>query len=671
MTSTEIKKLNAYPEWNTLPTYIQVMNYIQSINEDEEPEYPPNLNYNQKKRYKEKFSKDFIVEPYKNEPTIFYQPYIQENQQNQRIKIPVARPNQHLQILSQIYNDDKLGLGIGLDQFYYQVCSQYIGIKRIEARTFLRKQGNYQISRPIKKAINQPILSKTPNEIWGMDITYMTYLQVVTKKNEEGIREPREIDPITSGVTNVANKLTKNLNQFNQDGTEGYILTIVDFFSKKVWARALTQNNAEQVLTAFKSVCNETRPPTYCHILITDNGGEFVNENMKDFCKEKKIIHKLAKSYTPTTNGLTERMNREIRKKIKAGFIRNNNLEWFSHLQTYCDNINNQRQSTTGYKPIELWKAGYKPVRKATLPNPDLKPNDFSNDKQLRQRIEARIVNKASAILKNQKIKKLQIGDKVRIKLTAIDSKHRKRNKDKMEKKKNVITYSPKVYEISRLVNDKETPNNIYQSNDPFKRLKYYLKYQDNGEWKELGTQKGNRFQPISFFRSDLWYVPTNYIEPNVTTKKRADIINFFTPYPAINQEQLDEEERLRQEEERQRIQQLNMEREEQQRLRHIEQERQREQREQLRLRREELQKMREEEAEQVRQQKLQRQMERQQQDEEEEEKRKQRQEEIRQKELKQERKRRLKQLEEERKNQQYEKITRTGRTAKPNSRYL
>ena len=35
---------------------------------------------------------------------------------------------------------------------------------------------------------------------------------------------------------------------------------------------------------------------------------------------------------------MTERMNREIRKKIKAGFIQNNNLEWFSKLQTI--NIN-------------------------------------------------------------------------------------------------------------------------------------------------------------------------------------------------------------------------------------------------------------------------------------------------------------------------------------------
>jgi transposase InsO family protein len=144
--------------------------------------------------------------------------------------------------------------------------------------------------------------------------------------------------------------------------------------------------------------------------LITDNGKEFTNNDLNQFCKDHKIIHRVAQSYKPTTNGLTERMNREIRKKIKAGFIRNNNLEWFSHLQTYCDNINNQRQSTTGYKPIELWKPLYKPVRRTRLPNPDDKPNDFSNDKELRQRIESRILNKSTAILKTQRIKKLQVG---------------------------------------------------------------------------------------------------------------------------------------------------------------------------------------------------------------------------------------------------------------------
>ena len=54
-----------------------------------------------------------------------------------------------------------------------------------------------------------------------MDTTYMSYLQVKTKKNDDGIREPREINPETGGVENVENKLTKNLNQFNDDGTKG------------------------------------------------------------------------------------------------------------------------------------------------------------------------------------------------------------------------------------------------------------------------------------------------------------------------------------------------------------------------------------------------------------------------------------------------------------------
>jgi hypothetical protein len=35
----------------------------------------------------------------------------------------------------------------------------------------------------------------------------------------------------------------------------------------------------------------------------------------------------------------------------------------------------------------------------------------------------------------------------VRVKLTAIGSKYRQRNKDGMDKKKTATTYSPKIYE--------------------------------------------------------------------------------------------------------------------------------------------------------------------------------------------------------------------------------
>ena len=67
--------------------------------------------------------------------------------------------------------------------------------------------------------------------------------------------------------------------------------------------------------------------------------------------------------------------------------------------------------------------------------------------------------------------------------------------------------------------------------------MKYYLKYQDaDGEWKEMGTEKDNHYQPTPFFRSDLWVVPDNNVRTTVKTKKRADIINFLKSYLSINQ---------------------------------------------------------------------------------------------------------------------------------------
>ena len=149
---------------------------------------------------------------------------------------------------------------------------------------------------------------------------------------------------------------------------------------------------------------------------------------------------------------------------------------------------------------------------------------------------------------------------------------------------------------------------NKYQSNNPYKRLKDYLKYKDSdGEWKEVGTVQRGHFQPTSFFRSDLWIVPNGNIRPTVKTKHRADIINFLKPYPSINQERLDEEERQRQAEERQRQEQLRLQREERRRQREQEEE-ERRQRQLERQERQRLEQLRQERLEQLRQERLEKQ---------------------------------------------------------------
>ena len=47
-----------------------------------------------------------------------------------RLKLLVTYPDEHENILKEVYNDPKLGLGTGIQQFYYQVCMKYLGITR-------------------------------------------------------------------------------------------------------------------------------------------------------------------------------------------------------------------------------------------------------------------------------------------------------------------------------------------------------------------------------------------------------------------------------------------------------------------------------------------------------------------------------------------------------------
>jgi transposase InsO family protein len=49
---------------------------------------------------------------------------------------------------------------------------------------------------------------------------------------------------------------------------------------------------------------------------------------MTDFCNNNNIQQILSSSHHPSTNGKVERNYREIRKKIKTGYIRQNSNTW-------------------------------------------------------------------------------------------------------------------------------------------------------------------------------------------------------------------------------------------------------------------------------------------------------------------------------------------------------
>ena len=93
----------------------------------------------------------------------------------------------------------------------------------------------------------------------------------------------------------------------------GYILSITDIytrFSKLYFLEKISSNN---VLEKIKTWFNKFTKPKY---IISDNGKQFRNKKMKDFLKTNKMEQILVPEYTPSANGISERINKIITEML-------------------------------------------------------------------------------------------------------------------------------------------------------------------------------------------------------------------------------------------------------------------------------------------------------------------------------------------------------------------
>ena len=140
------------------------------------------------KRFIEKY-KDFEVKDNK----IFYKP----------LNLEVIPNNKRDKTLKRFYDEFK-AIGSGKISFYKKISSHYININinREYCSEFLNKQPIYQMYTEHKHITNKPILASSCGERLAVDLVSV-------------------------------NNLAKHNDGNNQ------ILTAIDYFSRKVWARAL------------------------------------------------------------------------------------------------------------------------------------------------------------------------------------------------------------------------------------------------------------------------------------------------------------------------------------------------------------------------------------------------------------------------------------------------
>jgi hypothetical protein len=288
----------------SLQSIAQVKEYLRTRNLPDSTD-----NEGKKKRFLAKWEKDFKIDNDK----LVYSPL-------NLILVPDDRRND---VLKKTYEDMTQGPAQGIDIFYTRVRDKYLNIRRSDMSSFLKSQKVYQITKSQNHTINKPIMSSSPNERWALDCVNM-----VSYASSNG------------GI----------------DRGYKFILTVVDFFSRKCWLRALKSQTAINVRNAIINIVAETK--TYPRIIQNNNGSEIKAETA-DWMKQNNIKNIKTLSYSPESNGIGEGTNKKVRKILREITIRNNSRNWYSHLQTTANLLNTQQNGTTKQTPNSVWKQGH------------------------------------------------------------------------------------------------------------------------------------------------------------------------------------------------------------------------------------------------------------------------------------------------------------------------
>ena len=93
-----------------------------------------------------------------------------------------------------------------------------------------------------------------------------------------------------------------------------------------------------------------------------------------------------------------------LRNRIRAGFAKNNNLEWVKHLQNYVENINNQKPQGALLTPNQLWSQGYTVLsnaeKKKMKTEEIVEPTDKSSVEDLKKYKKKQLLDKAEYQMK-------------------------------------------------------------------------------------------------------------------------------------------------------------------------------------------------------------------------------------------------------------------------------
>jgi transposase InsO family protein len=140
----------------------------------------------------------------------------------------------------------------------------------------------------------------------------------------------------------------------SSSGSFEYLLVAVDKFSK--WIEAKPVRKADGA-TSLKFVCRLVVRYSIPHSIITDNGINFAQGELKEYCHDVGIRLNLASVSHPQSNGQVERANSLILAGMKPRFeepLRRAAGAWAKELDSVLWSLRTTLNRSTGFTPFFL-----------------------------------------------------------------------------------------------------------------------------------------------------------------------------------------------------------------------------------------------------------------------------------------------------------------------------
>ena len=197
-------------------------------------------------------------------------------------------------------------------------------------------------------------------EILMMTLTPQLRKIAIKKRasHPSSIREPdldfrKLVDKLEQAEITMKLEETKGPISPSSEGNS-YIMVIVDAFTHYVALNPVPHCNAYYAYTTLYEhwIAKFGLP----EILVTDNGTEFINNEIITLCHLYNIKHKPRTSHAPWTNGLVEGMNRSLQEYLRC-IINGNDTkytEWSADVKLFPLAYNSQITTTLGMSPYEM-----------------------------------------------------------------------------------------------------------------------------------------------------------------------------------------------------------------------------------------------------------------------------------------------------------------------------